>query len=36
MGVRVVIDGLSGSLATVDVSPAEAANLVRSAIDTAR
>jgi TldD protein len=36
MGVRVVIDGAVGFAATVDVSPAEAANLVRSAIDTAR
>jgi len=36
MGVRVVIDGAVGFAATVDVSPTEAANLVRSAIETAR
>jgi TldD protein len=36
MGVRVVIDGAMGFAATVDVSPTEAANLVRSAIETAR
>jgi TldD protein len=36
MGVRVVIDGAVGFAATVDVCPAEAADLVRSAIDTAR
>jgi TldD protein len=36
MGVRVVIDGAVGFAATVDVRPEEAANLVRSAIDTAR
>ncbi len=36
MGVRVVVDGAVGFAATVDVSPDEAANLVRSAIDTAR
>ena len=36
MGVRVVIDGAVGFAATVDVTPAEAANLVRQAIDTAR
>jgi TldD protein len=36
MGVRVVIDGAVGFAATVDVRPTEAANLVRSAIDTAR
>ena len=36
MGVRVVVDGAVGFAATVDVSPTEAANLVRSAIDTAR
>jgi TldD protein len=34
--VRVVIDGAVGFAATVDVSPTEAANLVRSAIETAR
>jgi TldD protein len=36
MGVRVVVDGAVGFAATVDVRPAEAANLVRSAIETAR
>ena len=36
MGVRVVIDGAVGFAATVDVSATEAANLVRSAIETAR
>jgi TldD protein len=36
MGVRVVIDGAVGFAATVDVRPEEAANLVRSAIETAR
>ncbi len=36
MGVRVVVDGAVGFAATVDVSPTEAANLVRSAIETAR
>jgi TldD protein len=36
MGVRVVIDGAVGFAATVDVGQAEAANLVRLAIDTAR
>ena len=36
MGVRVVVDGAVGFAATVDVRPDEAANLVRSAIDTAR
>src|SRR6202167_3616346 len=36
MGVRVVIDGAVGFAATVDVRPTEAANLVRSAIETAR
>ena len=36
MGVRVVVDGAVGFAATVDVSPTEAANLVRSAMDTAR
>jgi TldD protein len=36
MGVRVVIDGAVGFAATVDVGPAEAANLVGLAIDTAR
>jgi TldD protein len=36
MGVRVVVDGAVGFAATVDVSPAEAANLVHSAIETAR
>ena len=36
MGVRVVVDGAVGFAATVDVTPAEAANLVRSAIETAR
>src|SRR6202050_3907558 len=36
MGVRVVVDGAVGFAATVDVSATEAANLVRSAIETAR
>ena len=36
MGVRVVVDGAVGFAATVDVRPTEAANLVRSAIETAR
>ena len=36
MGVRVVVDGAVGFAATVDVSPTEAANLVRSAMETAR
>jgi TldD protein len=36
MGLRVVVDGAIGFAATVDVQPAEAANLVRQAIDTAR
>jgi TldD protein len=36
MGVRVVVDGAVGFAATVDVSPTEAANMVRSAIETAR
>src|ERR1700691_267122 len=36
MGVRVVVDGAVGFAATVDVTPAEAANLVRQAIETAR
>ena len=36
MGVRVVVDGAVGFAATVDVSPTEAANLVRNAIETAR
>jgi TldD protein len=36
MGVRVVVDGAVGFAATVDVRPDEAANLVRSAIETAR
>jgi TldD protein len=36
MGVRVVIGGAVGFAATVDVRPDEAANLVRSAIETAR
>jgi TldD protein len=36
MGVRVVVDGAVGFAATVDVRPEEAANLVRSAIETAR
>ncbi|HEY3844825.1 MAG TPA: TldD/PmbA family protein [Acidimicrobiales bacterium] len=36
MGVRVVVDGAVGFAATVDVRPAEAANLVRLAIDTAK
>ena len=36
MGVRVVIDGVSGFAATVDVTPAEAAGLVARAVDTAR
>ncbi len=36
MGVRVVVDGAVGFAATVDVTPTEAANLVRSAIETAR
>jgi TldD protein len=36
MGVRVVVDGAVGFAATVDVRPAEAADLVRSAIETAR
>jgi TldD protein len=36
MGVRVVVDGAVGFAATVDVRPSEAANLVRSAIETAR
>jgi TldD protein len=36
MGVRVVIDGATGFAASVDVTPAEAANLVTQAIDTAR
>ncbi len=36
MGVRVVVDGAVGFAATVDVQPAEAANLVRLAIDTAK
>jgi TldD protein len=36
MGVRVVVDGAVGFAATVDVRPAEAANLVRCAIETAR
>jgi TldD protein len=36
MGVRVVVDGAVGFAATVDVRPYEAANLVRSAIESAR
>jgi TldD protein len=36
MGVRVVVDGAVGFAATVDVSPTEAAHLVRTAIETAR
>jgi TldD protein len=36
MGVRVVVDGAVGFAATVDVRPSEAADLVRSAIETAR
>jgi TldD protein len=36
MGVRVVVDGAVGFAATVDVTPTEAANLVRTAIETAR
>jgi TldD protein len=36
MGVRVVVDGAVGFAATVDVRPTEAANLVRSAMETAR
>jgi len=36
MGVRVVVDGAVGFAATVDVRPSEAAELVRSAIETAR
>jgi TldD protein len=36
MGVRVVIGGAVGFAATVDVRPDEAADLVRSAIETAR
>jgi TldD protein len=36
MGVRVVVDGAVGFAATVDVRPTEAADLVRSAIETAR
>ena len=36
MGVRVVVDGAVGFAATVDVTPAEAANLVRIATETAR
>ncbi len=36
MGVRVVVDGAIGFAATVDVGPAEAANLVLQAVDTAR
>jgi TldD protein len=36
LGVRVVIDGAMGFAATVDVSPDDAANLVRQAIETAR
>jgi TldD protein len=36
MGVRVVLDGAVGFAATVDVTPAEAANLVRQAIEAAR
>ncbi len=36
MGVRVVVDGAVGFAATVDVSPAETANLVRNAMETAR
>ena len=36
MGVRVVVDGAVGFAATVDVQPAEAADLVRGAIETAR
>jgi TldD protein len=36
MGVRVVVDGAVGFAATVDVRPAEAANLVRQAREMAR
>ena len=36
MGVRVVVDGAVGFAATVEVTPEEAANLVRSAIETAQ
>jgi TldD protein len=36
LGVRVVVDGAVGFAATVDVSPAAAASLVRQAVDTAR
>jgi TldD protein len=36
MGVRVLVDGALGFAATVDVTPAEAANLVKLAIETAR
>ena len=36
MGVRVVVDGAVGFAATVEVTPEEAADLVRSAIETAQ